>query len=1100
MTPRPPVVEALDQVGRPLRGLHGLRHLLLGAAAALVILAVTAWWSRLRGTESAVAVLSAWGGAVLALVVGGWLARRAMRRLSLGRIAELLEASGVWRRGALSTLLDPVAPNTSDMLRAVAERERAGEVQGIGISALALPLGTARRAGRRALVAVAIAGVALLASRPATGAPAGLWSPGRAWAALVSPLRLTAVTPLVARGTAGTLRLEAPGHRTARLQTRAPGEGWSERIVALDEAGEAVVETDPLRGDLLARFDAGGRSSAEVRIAVRATVFLGGLQVRAEYPTYLGRASELMPLTGDTLQVPVGTRLHFEGQVSVPVADARLVGPDGEVPLRFTGSRIEGVVAPIRSGAWGVVVRVESGGAVEADVPTIEIQVIPDQAPLVTIPLPGRDTVASGTLQVPLLIAIADDHGLVRAAVEWRRATGGVHRLPLPLPTGESVAEALLSTTLDLDALGLMAGDSIWYRALAVDNAPGGQQGVSPEYLVRIPTVGEQREAQDAAGRAVGQSLDSLAARAGRAQRQTEDLSRARPRPSATADSAGRGTLSADVVRSAEAAVQAQSALQRETARAAQEVDRLQAAARQQGLADSVTARQFDEIRALLQQAMTPELHQALADLQEALRELDPQATASAMRQLAAQQDLFRQALEQARELFKRAAMEHDLTRLQQASAQLAEAQAAQVLPIEQAAQVRADSGRAGTAADAAAIDRQDVLGAQADSLAQALAKAADRVPSDSVRAGLQRAADQVQQAADQMRQAADAARAGSPQEARAEAEKARQTLAKVPEEVAEQREALQEAMQEEVLRALDRALTETARLTERQLTLTERLRRGGAMASTRAEQGLVDEALGRLIQQVATLSGQHAMVPQQIGIALAAARAHVRAAVEAVTTGTPDSRLAAAEAGQAVDAMALAGFSMLRARDRVSGSQSGSGLEDAIEAMQQAAEQQGAMAREAGQRMNDGETTAQQMMQMAMQQRAIANQLDRIQSGGTMPGAGGLGQEARELARALEASSLTEDIVQRQERLYRRMLDAGRQLQGEEEDDERRRATPPGATPARTPGLLDPQLRQGETGIHLPTWDTLQRLAPEERRRVLEYFRRLTTMGTGGP
>ncbi len=1097
MMSRPPVEAALDAVARPLRGWHGLRRLLLGVALAVAVLAVAAWWSRLRQSDSAVGVLLAWTAVAVSLLLGGWLARRATAQLSPRTIADLLEADGTWRRGALSTLLDPAAPGTSGALRQAAETHRASEVASTGPLSLAPHLGAARRAGQRALAAVVLAGLALLASRPATGAPAGLWAPGRAWSAMVAPLRLTAVTPQVVRGTAGTLRLDAPGHRTVQLRTRAPGEGWRERSVALDAAGSAVVATEPLHGDLLARFEAGGRTSDEVRITVRPAVFLGGLQVRAEYPAYLERAAEVMPLTGDTLVVPEGTQLHFAGQASLPMSAAHLSGPDGDVPLRVEGTRVEGVVSPVRSGAWQVVVHATSDGVVEGDIPTIDIQVLPDLPPQVTIPLPGQDTVATDGLQLPLLIAMVDDHGLTRAAVEWRRATGAVHRLPLVLPAGAAVAEALLSTALDLEALGLTAGDSIWYRAVAIDNTPGGQLGASPEYLVRIPTVGEQREAQDAAGRAVKQSLDSLATRAGQAQRQTEDLARANTRQNTARDSTSQGTLSSEVARSAEAAMQAQSALQRETARVAQEVDRLQAAARQQGLTDTATARQFDEIRDLLEQALSPDLQSALSELQEALRQLDPEATATAMRQLAEQQDRFRQSLEQARELFKRAAMEHDLTRLQQASAQLAEAQQQQIQPLEQAARHRADSARAG-AADSSAISGQDALSAQADSLARALDKAADRVPSDSVRSGLQQAAEQVRQAGEQMRQAADAARQGKPQEARDEAEKARQSLAKVPEHVSEQQEALQEAMQAEVLKALDRALTETSRLTERQLALTERLRRDGAMASTRADQGLVDEALGRLIQQAAALSGQHAMVSPQIGIALAAARAHVRAAVDAVATGTPDSRLAAAEAGQAVDAMALAAFSMLRSRERVDGTQSGSGLEEAMQAMQQAAEQQGAMARDAGQRMDGGDTSAQQMMQMAMEQRAIANQLDRIQAGGTMPGAGGLGQEARELARLLESSPLTEAIVERQEKLYRKMLDAGRQLQGEEEDEERRRATSPGAVPSRTPGLLDPRLRQGDSGVHPPTWDALQQLAPEARRRVLEYFRRLSA-GSGG-
>ena len=44
---------------------------------------------------------------------------------------------------------------------------------------------------------------------------------------------------------------------------------------------------------------------------------------------------------------------------------------------------------------------------------------------------------------------------------------------------------------------------------------------------------------------------------------------------------------------------------------------------------------------------------------------------------------------------------------------------------------------------------------------------------------------------------------------------------------------------------------------------------------------------------------------------------------------------------------------------------------------------------------------------------------------------------------------------------------------------------------PASLRRLLD---RSGQ--IRLPSWDELQRLSPEERRLVTDYFRRLTAQG----
>jgi hypothetical protein len=72
-------------------------------------------------------------------------------------------------------------------------------------------------------------------------------------------------------------------------------------------------------------------------------------------------------------------------------------------------------------------------------------------------------------------------------------------------------------------------------------------------------------------------------------------------------------------------------------------------------------------------------------------------------------------------------------------------------------------------------------------------------------------------------------------------------------------------------------------------------------------------------------------------------------------------------------------------------------------------------------------------------------------------------------------------------------MLDAGRTLQGQEEDEKKERqseAAKPGEI--RLPAPLGARLLGRDGEIRLPTWEQLQRLSPEERRLVTDYFRRL--------
>src|SRR5256886_4476217 len=105
------------------------------------------------------------------------------------------------------------------------------------------------------------------------------------------------------------------------------------------------------------------------------------------------------------------------------------------------------------------------------------------------------------------------------------------------------------------------------------------------------------------------------------------------------------------------------------------------------------------------------------------------------------------------------------------------------------------------------------------------------------------------------------------------------------------------------------------------------------------------------------------------------------------------------------------------------------------------------------------GQAVLEQLRAIAARQRALAQQLERLQAEGGSGAAGALAQEARELARQLDAGRLDQQTIQRQERLYRRLLDAGRTLSGSEPGENKGRSRRPAP---RGRGDLPPPLTPG--------------------------------------
>lgn len=1076
----------LDHLSTPLRGWPAATTLALGGALAVILLGIAAWAARLGWVEGGAWVGAAWASVLMAILAAAWVARRVAQRGTIARVAQLLERSGVWRRGVLTGLLSPPATGISAALLAAADSTTAESVAQQGPGLLAPMVARSRR---RALLAGGVLGmgvVLLAAARPTRGRAALLWDPSAAWSAATAPLRVVGPDSLMDRGSRVTLDLQASGRQEAMLWLRAPGEVWHGVMVTLDSTGRGAYETLPLETDLFARLSAGGRDSDTLVVRVRIPAFLGSVAVQAHYPAYLHLEVEPLPLAGDTVLLPAGTRLTTTGEATAELRGAAWEGPGGRTELAVDDRSFSGAMVPGASGVYRLALRTAGGAPLEGAPVTLPLRVVPDSAPVVDVPVPGRDTLIPLDLQVLLVIEARDDHGLARLQVESQRVagdgtSGSIRSEPADLPRG-GPDHAVVPFRLDLRQRGLLPGDSVRVVVRAWDGAPRAQMGASRVFLFRLPRPDEARTAAREASQEIARQLDSMAAQSRRLERNTEDLARARDRAAANSRGDQDKALDYEAAQRAEQVAKDQQAMVDQAEAIERQLEALQRAAEAAGTSDPEWQRQLDEIRRQLDRALTPELRQKLEELQRALRDLDAERTREALQDLKAQQQQLREALERSKELFRRAAMEGDLANLQAEAKDLAAAQ--RQLNTQMA---HGDSIRT-AAAESQLADRADSLGASLERLG-------DQLRPEGREAAMDRGAQRARQAGQQMRQAARQSRSGERQEARESGEEAEQQLGPLPDELQEQRDQMQEQWREEVTGQLDAALQEMSRLTESQLQVAEGYRRGEVASVLRQRQGAVEEGTQRVREQLREASGKNALVSPQLGANLAMAQDQMRRAREALATATPNFRDGAERAEAAVDAMNAIAQQLMQSRGDVGNAQSGSGMQEAMERMQQLAQQQQGVGQGAQSLLpmpGQGQGSPQ-LQALAQQQRAIAEQLERLRAGGQSPGAGEFATEARDLARRLEAGRIDRATVERQQRLFRRMLDAGRTLQGEQEDQQKeRQSTSASGDDARLPPALRARLADAEGRLRMPSWEELQRYAPEERRLVVEYFRRL--------
>jgi hypothetical protein len=270
-------------------------------------------------------------------------------------------------------------------------------------------------------------------------------------------------------------------------------------------------------------------------------------------------------------------------------------------------------------------------------------------------------------------------------------------------------------------------------------------------------------------------------------------------------------------------------------------------------------------------------------------------------------------------------------------------------------------------------------------------------------------------------------------------------------------------------------------------------------MAGMASEQAALQQGLQQLGRNLAQADRDN-MMGRDIDAAVGRANLNMQEAIEQLQAG----RTATQQAEQSVEALNRLALALLQNAQQLDQQGGGSGAQQELSDL---AQQQGSLTGQSSSLLPldvSEQARSEEARRMAAEQHNISRQLAGMNDlpGGRESLQGRIDEMAREaesIARDLAARGLRPDIVARQERLFHRLLDAGRTLEKEDETTEERtgeRGRAPGlrSVPALDPALLDPARR-----YRVPTPQELEGLPPAYRRLILDYFERINRAEPAG-
>jgi hypothetical protein len=1076
----------------------------------------------------------------VAIAAAAYLVRRGARALhdvaASGRIADAVEREQKMRRGAVRGIIELSGDTSAFVARAA---QRLGDTLAGRGDSLAPELRRTLRRGALAGMAVLIP-VLLVATFVAAKRPDGfraLAHPVDAWrGALLPRLQISDAPTRVLRGSSLKLTVRADGRSAVSLRRRTTGNAWVETALNVSN-GAVITEIGPLDADLTLVATDGRAVSDTVVVRVVDRPFVGDVAVRATYPAYLHRASETIP--GDALiHVPKGTSLDIEGHSSEALAAVWLVQAHDSIKLAPAERRFSGHFTPAASGSWTWSARGLTTAI--ADVPPpLTVEVVPDSAPVAEILQPASDSLVLPTAKIEMQLVASDDHGLQSVTLKtWRVARDGKAQPA----TGANLAGGGIPdwagvVTLDLGKWTLDPGDAVHVQLVARDESPAGQEGMSRELILRVPANEEQRAAARAAGdSAAARAVAAAKAQAGLQQR-TSDAARA-----AGTSSAGKpgepmkyeGAQQAKALATDQKEMAARVQQLQQASKALE--DRLRAA----GALDTNLSAQLREAQKLLREALTPEMLEALKKLDNSAQQLSGDQAKQSLQQLADQQKKMREALEKSAEILKRAALEGSMQTLKDEATELAKAQRAradsakaqQAMPeeakrlqerteqltkdLEQLEQ-RLKSENADPAAkkaDEALKDAQQALNAlsQPKPGEQQNGKQQDQKsgqqsgqPQSGQQGGQQQPGQQGNQQGNQQGQQGgqqqDGKQGGQQQGGQQGAKQAADAMDKASQALGEGRKQQVDEWKSELTGELDQSLQEMLQLAREQDGLADKAKKNPTDPNLRGEESALQQGVAKASERLGSQAKRSALVSPRSTRAMSDAEQKVAQAAR--DAGDPRTASQASQSmSEAADALRQTAAALARDRERAGASQSASGLPELLAQLQALAQQQGSLngqmqnlVQQAGaQRGGQGVSPDMQSSarSLAKSQRDVANQLDEVGDADASGRAAELAREARQLAQTLDQGAVDPTVLERQQRLFRRMLDAGRTLENDQKEESGKRESRPGDQ--NNPFLPQGSTASGKASLkyRVPEWNELRGLSAEERRLVIEYFRRL--------
>lgn len=823
---------------------------------------------------------------------------------------------------------------------------------------------------------------------------------------------------------------------------------FSSKLLVKDSLGYYRYEIPAVRSSFSYYFSADGLNSETYSVEITDKPIIRSLQLTIAPPSY-SRLPEAIQKDNGNITALKGSVVNFRFTSTKPLLQSKLIFNDSsEVKLQISGVLSEGRYK-IKENAVYKIIITDAEGANNDNPISYAVEVLSDENPAIDVLSPNKDVNLGEDNRLPLYFKISDDYGFSALALKYRLAYSKFEQpentfrnisLPFTEVKSSEELEQTVSYVWNLSKEALTPEDVIEYYLEVTDNdrISGPKSTRSPSFKIRVPSLDELFANTDKAHAEVEQDLSKILEEAKELKKDLEKISQELKKD--------KKEISYQEKEKIEKALEKFEEVESKAQEMSEKMSEMREDMQKNNLLSKETMEKYMELQNLMNELSDDEMKKAMEKLSQSLQKMDRQQVQEAMKNMQMDEEAFRKGIERTLNLMKRIQIEQKTDELVKRAEDINKRQ--NELENESKQNSKTEQQKDKLAREQNDISKDlEKLSKEMKNLQEKMEDMKDMPSEDMEKMSEELEKQNNEQLSENAKQDIQKGDFKNAQKNQSQVSQNMQNLSKQMKEMSDK-------MQQENQM---QAFTNMMKITDNLVSLSgeqEKLKKsseGERQGENAPNQGAKRQnellsGLDKITSQMSEQSNKTFAITPEMGKAIGNARNSMRQALQGMQNG--NSSMTVISQNAAMKAVNEAATMMKSAMESMMSGGQGGGMMSLMQQLQQLSQQQMNI-NDLTQGLQQGTLSMQQqaeMQRLAQQQELVKKSLEQLNDESKASGQSkkipanleNIINEMKEVVADMRSENLSDDVVQKQERILSRLLDAQRSMNDRDYKEER--------------------------------------------------------------